>query len=214
MFAAFESLDSAVGAAVESQHALIEESWPDERDVRVRMGVHVGEPHRRAVAVGDDHGLEFVGRLQLVVGVDRRGPRGPVEAAFGLVRIGVADRDADVAAGAGCAGRRAAGAADGSGHGLGGGGGGLANILSKNVPGLQATAEVTGGSVDNLKLLGTGKSEVGFTMADSGRPPSPARSTNAWRVSSSTSRSAVKGVSGATISSGFSTCICGHATNL
>jgi uncharacterized protein len=47
-------------------------------------------------------------------------------------------------------------------------GGGMANILSKYVPGLQATAEVTGGSVDNLKLLGTGKSEVGFTMADSG----------------------------------------------
>ena len=47
-------------------------------------------------------------------------------------------------------------------------GGGMANILSKYVPGLQATAEVTGGSVDNLKLLGAGKSEVGFTMADSG----------------------------------------------
>src|SRR5580765_4414700 len=47
-------------------------------------------------------------------------------------------------------------------------GGGMANILSKYVPGLQATAEVTGGSVDNLKLLGTGKAEVGFTMADSG----------------------------------------------
>jgi len=47
-------------------------------------------------------------------------------------------------------------------------GGGMANVLSKNVPGLQATAEVTGGSVDNLKLLGTGKSEVAFTMADSG----------------------------------------------
>ena len=45
-------------------------------------------------------------------------------------------------------------------------GGGMANILSKNVPGLQATAEVTGGSVDNLKLIGAGKSEVGFTMAD------------------------------------------------
>ena len=29
-------------------------------------------------------------------------------------------------------------------------GGGMANILSKYVPGLQATAEVTGGSVDNL----------------------------------------------------------------
>ena len=47
-------------------------------------------------------------------------------------------------------------------------GGGLANILSRNVPGLQATAEVTGGSVDNLKLLGAGKTEVVFTMADSG----------------------------------------------
>jgi uncharacterized protein len=45
-------------------------------------------------------------------------------------------------------------------------GGGLANILSKNVPGLQVTAEVTGGSVDNLKLIGAGKSEIGFTMAD------------------------------------------------
>ena len=45
-------------------------------------------------------------------------------------------------------------------------GGGMANVLSKNVPGLQATAEVTGGSVDNLKLLGAGKSEVGFAMVD------------------------------------------------
>jgi TRAP transporter TAXI family solute receptor len=45
-------------------------------------------------------------------------------------------------------------------------GGGMANILSKYVPGLQATAEVTGGSVDNLKLLNAGKSEVAFTMVD------------------------------------------------
>src|SRR5438876_568277 len=45
-------------------------------------------------------------------------------------------------------------------------GGGMANILSKYVPGLQATAEVTGGSVDNLKLLGAGKAEVAFTMVD------------------------------------------------
>jgi TRAP transporter TAXI family solute receptor len=45
-------------------------------------------------------------------------------------------------------------------------GGGLANLLSKHVPGLQATAEVTGGSVDNLKLIGTGKADVAFTMAD------------------------------------------------
>jgi TRAP transporter TAXI family solute receptor len=45
-------------------------------------------------------------------------------------------------------------------------GGGMANVLSKSVPGLQATAEVTGGSVDNLKLIGSGKAEVGFTMVD------------------------------------------------
>jgi uncharacterized protein len=45
-------------------------------------------------------------------------------------------------------------------------GGGLANILSKSLPGYQATAEVTGGSVDNLKLIGTGQSELAFSMAD------------------------------------------------
>src|SRR5438105_12432301 len=45
-------------------------------------------------------------------------------------------------------------------------GGGLANVLSKNLPGYQATAEVTGGSVDNLKLIGSGQSEIAFVMAD------------------------------------------------
>lgn len=45
-------------------------------------------------------------------------------------------------------------------------GGGMANVLSKNVPGLQATVEVTGGSVDNLKLLGAGKTDVAFSMVD------------------------------------------------
>jgi len=45
-------------------------------------------------------------------------------------------------------------------------GGAVANVLSKNLPNVQATAEVTGGSVDNLKLIGTGKNELGFTMAD------------------------------------------------
>ncbi|MBX9811790.1 MAG: TAXI family TRAP transporter solute-binding subunit [Burkholderiales bacterium] len=45
-------------------------------------------------------------------------------------------------------------------------GGGIANVLSKYVPGMQATAEVTGGSVDNLKLIGTGKPYIGLAMAD------------------------------------------------
>ena len=48
-------------------------------------------------------------------------------------------------------------------------GGGMAAVLSKFVPGMQATAEVTGGSVDNLKLVGSGKPYVGFTMADAGQ---------------------------------------------
>ena len=45
-------------------------------------------------------------------------------------------------------------------------GGGMAAVLSKYVPGMQATAEVTGGSVDNLKLISTGKPYVGFSMTD------------------------------------------------
>ena len=45
-------------------------------------------------------------------------------------------------------------------------GGGMANLISKNLPGVQATAEVTGGSVDNLKLIGTGQSELALSMAD------------------------------------------------
>ena len=45
-------------------------------------------------------------------------------------------------------------------------GGGMANVLSKYVPGMQATAEVTGGSVDNLKLIGTGKPYIALAMAD------------------------------------------------
>ena len=48
-------------------------------------------------------------------------------------------------------------------------GGGLAAVLSSKVPGMSATAEVTGGSVDNLKLVGTGKPYVAFSMADAAK---------------------------------------------
>ena len=47
-------------------------------------------------------------------------------------------------------------------------GGGMAAVLSKHVPGIQATAEVTGGSVANLQLVGTGKPYLAMTMADAG----------------------------------------------
>jgi TRAP transporter TAXI family solute receptor len=46
-------------------------------------------------------------------------------------------------------------------------GGGLARILSKKVEGLQATAEVTGGSVDNVKLIAAGDADLGFSTIDS-----------------------------------------------
>ena len=48
-------------------------------------------------------------------------------------------------------------------------GGGLASVLTKKVPGMSATAEVTGGSVDNLKLIGSGKPYIAFSMADAAK---------------------------------------------
>jgi hypothetical protein len=45
-------------------------------------------------------------------------------------------------------------------------GGGLANVLSKALPGVEATAEVTSASVDNIKLIGARKVDIAFTLAD------------------------------------------------
>jgi TRAP transporter TAXI family solute receptor len=45
-------------------------------------------------------------------------------------------------------------------------GGGMAAVLSKYVDGMQATAEVTGGSVANLQLIGTGKPYIALSMSD------------------------------------------------
>jgi uncharacterized protein len=45
-------------------------------------------------------------------------------------------------------------------------GGGMANVFSKHIPGMQATAEVTGGSVDNMRLIGTGKPYIALSQAD------------------------------------------------
>jgi TRAP transporter TAXI family solute receptor len=45
-------------------------------------------------------------------------------------------------------------------------GGGIANLLSKYVPGYAANAETTAGSVANLQLMGQKKSDLAFSMAD------------------------------------------------
>ncbi len=45
-------------------------------------------------------------------------------------------------------------------------GGGLAAILSKSLPGVEATAEVTSASVDNVKLVAAGKADIAFVLGD------------------------------------------------
>jgi TRAP transporter TAXI family solute receptor len=45
-------------------------------------------------------------------------------------------------------------------------GGGLANLLGRELPNTTATAQVTGASVDNLKLIAAGRADVGFTQVD------------------------------------------------
>ncbi|MEV4566730.1 TAXI family TRAP transporter solute-binding subunit [Nonomuraea sp. NPDC049419] len=45
-------------------------------------------------------------------------------------------------------------------------GGGLAKQLSANIANTQATASVTSASVENIKLLASGKAQIGFSQAD------------------------------------------------
>lgn len=45
-------------------------------------------------------------------------------------------------------------------------GGGIASLITKYIPGVDASAEVTAASVDNCKLVAAGKSDLGIVMAD------------------------------------------------
>lgn len=45
-------------------------------------------------------------------------------------------------------------------------GGGLANLLGKWIPGIEATAEATAASVDNMKLLEARRADLAFSLAD------------------------------------------------
>jgi TRAP transporter TAXI family solute receptor len=45
-------------------------------------------------------------------------------------------------------------------------GGGLASLLTKAVPNVEATAEVTSASVDNMKLVGSKRADIAFTLGD------------------------------------------------
>ena len=45
-------------------------------------------------------------------------------------------------------------------------GGGIAKVISESLPNTEATAEVTAASIDNLKFLKQGTSDLAFTMSD------------------------------------------------
>lgn len=45
-------------------------------------------------------------------------------------------------------------------------GGGLARLISRNIPNVEATAEVTSASVDNMRLIGAKRADLAFTLAD------------------------------------------------
>jgi TRAP transporter TAXI family solute receptor len=45
-------------------------------------------------------------------------------------------------------------------------GGGLAKVISQSIPNVDATAEVTNASVDNLKLIQQGKVDIAFSLTD------------------------------------------------
>src|SRR5438067_1817406 len=67
-FVAFASAKDAVAAAAEAQHALRRHSWREGREIRVRMGLHTGQPrlidhryvgldvHRAARVMAAGHG--------------------------------------------------------------------------------------------------------------------------------------------------------------
>ena len=67
-FVVFRSGENAAAAAAAAQRALAKHSWPDGNEVRVRMGLHTGEPrlvdrayvgldvHRAARVMGAGHG--------------------------------------------------------------------------------------------------------------------------------------------------------------
>ena len=83
-FAVFPRARDAVAAAVAAQRALADEPWPDETSLRVRMGLHTGEP-----SVGDEGylGVDVV-RASRICALARGGQILVSEATRALVRGG------------------------------------------------------------------------------------------------------------------------------
>ena len=62
----------------------------------VNNGSHVGEPHRPAIAIGDDDGFVTVAGDQLVVGADGVSLLRTVKSALGLIHVGLAEGSAKI----------------------------------------------------------------------------------------------------------------------
>jgi class 3 adenylate cyclase len=93
LFAAFHSAGDAVAAAVESQRAIAREGWPAGVELRVRMGIHSGEPARTSDGYA---GLDVVraARLcaaghggQILISETARLLSGATSVALGQVRL-------------------------------------------------------------------------------------------------------------------------------
>ena len=54
-------------------------------------------------------------------------------------------------------------------------GGGIAKVITESLPNVEATAEVTAASIDNLKFLKQGTSDLAFTMSDAAQDAMLAR---------------------------------------
>ena len=61
-FAVFPRMRDAAGAACSAQTSIAAHEWPDGAQVKVRMGIHAGEPRSRAIATS---GLRLLARLAL-----------------------------------------------------------------------------------------------------------------------------------------------------
>jgi predicted ATPase/class 3 adenylate cyclase len=85
-FVVFPSANDAIAAASDGQRALAEHSWRDGHDVRVRMGVHSGEPrlvdgkyvgldvHRAARVMASGHGGQVILSHAARAGLDKEWP--------------------------------------------------------------------------------------------------------------------------------------------
>jgi predicted ATPase/class 3 adenylate cyclase len=93
VFAAFQEAGAGIRAAVAAQRALADAEWPDDVEIRARMGIHTGEAHH----AGDDYGGFEVNRAARIAATGHGGQIVLSGATYGLAAddlpVGVEARD-------------------------------------------------------------------------------------------------------------------------